>query len=241
MLPRQSDRSRKRILVVDDNRRLLQLLHSELEVEGYDVETAAKGDGALEVIQADPPDLVVLDLMLPDTDGFEVCGKIKESLDVPVLILTARESDSDKVRGLDMGADDYVTKPFSMDEFLARVRSVLRRAGRSSPRMPQQPFRCCDITVDYDSRTVTIEGEQVPVTPTEFFLLWELVTSADKILTHDELLARVWGPASVDRVEYLWVNLSRLRQKLAKQASTYRDHIRSRPGIGYFFSCPTRT
>ncbi|MEE8442220.1 MAG: response regulator transcription factor [Dehalococcoidia bacterium] len=241
MPTKQYDRNRKRILVVDDNRRLLKLLHGELEAEGYDVETAAEGDGALKVIQADPPDLVVLDLMLPDTDGFDVCSKIKESLDVPVLILTARESDSDKVRGLDLGADDYLTKPFSMDEFLARVRSVLRRAGGSSSRTEPQSFRCCGITVNYDARTVTIEGEQVPVTPTEFFLLWELVTSADKILTHDELLTRVWGPASVHRVEYLWVNLSRLRQKLAKQASTYKDHIRSRPGIGYLFSCPVRT
>lgn len=225
------------ILVVDDEPRLLSFLRSELKASGYQVSVAHDGKGALSAAAARGPDLVILDVGLPDMDGFEVCRRLREESSVPILMLTARVSDADKVEGLDAGADDYLTKPFSTSELLARVRALLRRARAADTEGPGAEFRVGDFVIDFQRRKVEMRGEEVRLSATEYKLLAELCRNAGRVMLREELLARVWGSAYRDEVQYVWVYIGYLRNKLEKDPK-HPEYILTYPGVGYSFRGP---
>ncbi len=218
------------VLVADDEPRITKLVSLTLVEAGYRVVTAATGGEALEHAARMRPDLVILDLMLPDRDGYEVMLRLREMLPVPVIILTARGAVADRATGLDMGADDYIAKPFHPDELAARVRAVLRRAA--GPVSARGVVRVRDVLVDLDRRTVTRDGEIVPLSRTEWLLLQQLAINAGRVVLHTELLAHIWGQEYVGDVQYLRVWMSRLRRKLGI-APGQPGPIRTYPGIGY--------
>ena len=225
------------ILVVDDEPRLLAFLRSELKASGYQVSVAHDGKGALRAAAARGPDLVILDVMLPDMDGFEVCRRLREKSNVPILMLTARTNDTDKVEGLDAGADDYLTKPFSTSELLARVRALLRRVRTVDTEGPGTEFRVGDFVIDFQRRRVEMRGEEVRLSATEYKLLAELCRNAGRVMLHEELLAAVWGSAYRNEVEYVWVYVGYLRNKLEKDPR-HPEYILTYPGVGYAFRSP---
>jgi DNA-binding response OmpR family regulator len=222
------------VLVVDDEPRYLDVIQFNLEAEGYRVTCAPTGEEALAAFRRQDPDLVVLDLMLPGLDGFEVCRRIREVSTRPILILTAKGANEDKVKGLRLGADDYVTKPFSADELLARVEAVLRRAQLAETPARQAPLVAGDLEIDYLAKRVTLRGREVALSPTEYRLLTCLAASPGVVLERDDLLERVWGKAYRGEYEILRVALWRLRQKLKENGSS--GFIVNRPGIGYMFA-----
>jgi DNA-binding response OmpR family regulator len=226
----------ERILAVDDEPRYLEIIRFNLESAGYQVSCAASGEAALETAAAEEPDLIVLDVMLPGIDGFEVLTRVREHSSCPVIMLTAKGSDEDKVRGLRLGADDYVTKPFSAQELLARVEAVLRRAHppESSGR-EATTITVGDLHIDRPSKRVTLAGTEVRLSPTEYRLLECLGLSPGVLLSRDELLEQVWGKAYRGEDEILRVTLWRLRQKLADDPSAPR-YIVTRPGLGYMLA-----
>jgi len=225
------------ILVVDDEPRLLAFLRSELRASGYRVSVATDGKGALRAFAARGPDLVILDVMLPDMDGFEVCRRLREESSVPILMLTARIHDTDKVEGLDAGADDYLTKPFSTSELLARVRALLRRVRVSDAEGPGTEFRCGDFVIDFQRRKVEMRGQEVRLSATEYKLLAELCRNAGRVILREELLSRVWGSAYRDEVQYVWVYIGYLRNKLEKDPR-HPEYILTYRGVGYSFRAP---
>ena len=220
-----------RILVVDDDRQLLRALRINLSARGYEVVVAPDGETALNAASRQPPDLVVLDLGLPDVDGVDVVEGLRGWSAVPVIVLSARDQEQSKVRALDAGADDYVTKPFGMDELLARVRAALRRG---SP-VPQEPVVTTEaFTIDLAARRVTRDGANVRLTPTEWHLLEVLVRNAGKLVPHRQLLQEVWGPKYESETNYLRVYLAQLRAKLEPDPARPR-HLLTEPGMGYRF------
>jgi DNA-binding response OmpR family regulator len=223
------------VLVVDDEPRYLDVIRFNLEAEGYRVTCVPTGEEALAAFRRQDPDLVVLDLMLPGLDGFEVCRRIREISSRPILILTAKGADEDKVRGLRLGADDYVTKPFSADELLARVEAVLRRAQLAVAPARETAFVAGDLEIDYLARRVTLRGREVALSPTEYRLLGCLAASPGVVLERDDLLEKVWGKAYRGEYEILRVALWRLRHKLEENSSRPR-FIVNRPGVGYMFA-----
>jgi DNA-binding response OmpR family regulator len=226
----------ERILVVDDEPRYLEILRFNLEAAAYRVACAATGAEALEALEADEPELIVLDLMLPDLDGFALCGLIRDRSSCPIIMLTAKGAEEDKVRGLRLGADDYVTKPFSVQELLARIEAVLRRARIPEPDESEPPtVSVGDLRIDRNRKQVTLAGREVRLSPTEYRLLLCLAASAGIVLSRDELLTRVWGKAYEGEDEILRVTLWRLRQKLGDDAPRY---IVTRPGLGYMLTAP---
>jgi DNA-binding response OmpR family regulator len=228
-----------RVLVVDDDPLLVRLVRTHLEKAGYRVIDARDGEQALDLAAAELPDLVVLDLMLPKLDGFEVCRRIREFSLVPVVMLTARGEPVDKLRGFEMGADDYLGKPFVPAELLARVRAVLRRSQQGSPATTPAVVRCGEIAIDLLRRRVTVRDEVVKLTATEFRLLQQLAVNAGKVLSHTELLTQVWGPEYRDDRDYLWAYVRHLRRKLEPDAE-HPVYIVSAPGFGYVLECPPR-
>ena len=222
-----------RILVVDDEPQILRALRINLSVRGYDVVTAASGAAALRAAAERPPDVIVLDLGLPDMDGTEVLAGLSGWCPAPVIVLSARTDSADKVDALDAGADDYVTKPFGMDEFLARVRAAARRAttavDTSEPVVETDSF-----TVDLAAKTVRRAGAEVHLTPTEWGMLEMLVRNKGKLVGQKELLREVWGPAYATETHYLRVYLAQLRRKLEDDPSHPR-HLLTEPGMGYRF------
>ncbi|WP_129337296.1 response regulator [Cellulomonas endophytica] len=220
-----------RILVVDDERQLVRALRIMLVARGYEVETAGDARTALALAARTPPDLAVVDLGLPDADGLEVVHGLRGWTTLPVLVLSARDAQAAKVAALDAGADDYVTKPFGMDELLARVRAALRRAG-SSPDVPA--VRTPDFTVDLAARRVTTDAGDVRLTPTEWHLLELLVRSPGRLVTQRELLRTIWGPAYETETNYLRVHLANLRRKLEPEPSRPR-YLVTEVGMGYRF------
>jgi two-component system, OmpR family, KDP operon response regulator KdpE len=218
----------ERILVVDDEPQIRRALRTALAGHGYDVEIAEDGEAALALLAARPADAVVLDLVMPGVDGFEVLRETRAWSDIPIIVLSARGQEADKVRALDMGADDYLTKPFGMEELLARVRAVLRR--KSAPQSPVITFG--DIEVDLASRLITKAGDEVHLTPTEFDLLRVLANHAGKVLTHRQLLERVWGSYAADNSQQLRVYINYLRGKLEDEPAKPR-WIVTEPGVGY--------
>ena len=228
----------ERILAVDDEPRYLEIIRFNLETAGYRVACAASGEEALEAVAADEPELIVLDVMLPGIDGFEVLGRVRDRSGCPIIMLTAKGAEEDKVRGLRLGADDYVTKPFSAQELLARVEAVLRRARGVEAREPQaQTFELGDLRIDRAAKEVTIAGQAVRLSPTEYRLLLCLADNAGVVLSRDELLTRVWGPAYKGEDEILRVSLWRLRQKLEEDPAAPR-YVVTRPGLGYMLAAP---
>jgi len=226
----------ERILVVDDEPRYLEIIRFNLETAGYRVACAPSGEEALAKVAAEFPDLIVLDLMLPDLDGFEVCRLVRERSSCPIIMLTARGAEEDKVRGLRAGADDYVTKPFSAQELLARVEAVLRRAHppEGGDRQPAS-IAVGDLRIDRQRKQVALAGREVRLSPTEYRLLVCLAEHAGVVLSRDELLSHVWGKAYRGEDEILRVTLWRLRHKLDDDPPCY---IVTRPGLGYMLAPP---
>ena len=222
-----------RILAVDDEPRYLRIIRFNLEREGYRVTCVASGEDALAFFSEQEPSLVLLDVMLPGLDGFEVCSRIREISTRPIIMLTAKGADEDKVRGLRLGADDYVTKPFSAEELVARVEAVLRRADATSPR--EAALEVGELRIDYPAKQVTLRGADVRLSPTEYRLLCCLAASPGVVLGRDELLEKVWGLAYRGEDEILRVTLWRLRQKLEDDPSSPR-FILTRPGMGYLLA-----
>jgi two-component system KDP operon response regulator KdpE len=219
-----------RVLVVDDEPQIVRSLRAALTANGYEVVDAETGGAALERAAADTPDLVVLDLGLPDMDGTTVLERLRAWSAVPVIVLSVREAQAEKIAALDAGADDYLTKPFGMGELLARMRAAQRRTGPADP--AHRVLRFGDLGVDLERHLVTRDGESVHLTPTEFGLLEALVANPGKLLTQRWLLQRVWGPRYEDEAHYLRVYVRQLRQKLGDRADTPR-YIATEPGVGY--------
>jgi DNA-binding response OmpR family regulator len=223
----------KRILIVDDEPRYLRLLEANLKTEGYVVLTAADGLQALEVFSAQPVDLILLDIMMPRLDGFGTCQRIREFSNVPIMILTAKGEEHDRVRGLDLGADDYLVKPFSATELLARVRAVLRRTQLPSNQIEARFITHGELRIDLARAEVWRGEQQISLSATEYRLLLQFAHNPGKILTSEDLLTGVWGPEYKSDKEILWVSIARLRQKLEDDSHKPR-HIVTRPGLGYF-------
>ena len=230
-------RKKTSILLVDDDPQLIRLVRANLESVGYRVRVAMEASPALELVDMEMPDMIILDIMLPGIDGYELCQRIREFSDIPIIMLTAKVEDVDKVRGLKLGADDYLTKPFNAQELLARVEAVLRRAKSSEEVKAPPTFTCGDISVDFVQRRVTVRGQEVALTLTEYKLLCQLVDNAGRVMLHRELLTRVWGAEYQDELEYLRAYIRHLRQKIEKD-SHQPKYILSKPGIGYMFVCP---
>lgn len=223
------------LLVVDDDVRMLRMMQRTLEIEGYHVLTAGNGEAALDMfLSEETPALILLDIMMPDMDGYSVCRRIREFSQTPIIMITAKGNEDEKVEGLDAGADDYVTKPFSTSELVARVRAVLRRTEAVETAPTQSSFASGDLQINLAQRQVTVAGKEVKLTPTEYNLLQELIFNAGKVLNHTHLLNKVWGPEYRDERQYLHVFIRRLRAKLEPDL-TNPKHIITVPGVGYQF------
>jgi two-component system KDP operon response regulator KdpE len=222
-----------RILIVDDEPNILGTVAPLLRARGYDVVSAMTGRAALEAVERDKPDLIVLDLGLPDIDGVEVCRQVRQTLSVPILVLSARGAEGDKVRALDAGADDYVTKPFGAEELLARIRASLRRVENPSP--PSEPIVRGDLVIDRERFRVLRGGEEVRLTPKEFELLTFLAQHPGRVLTHRTILKAVWGTHVVDQPEHLRVLVGALRKKIEPNPSSPK-YILTEPWVGYRFA-----
>jgi two-component system, OmpR family, KDP operon response regulator KdpE len=223
------------VLVVDDEPPIRRFLCTSLRAEGHTVVTAADAAGALEVNAAVKPDLLILDLGLPDRSGFDVITEIRKSSPVPIIVLSARNDEQAKVKALDLGADDYISKPFGVPELTARIRAALRHAFQAQGELPM--FVAGDLTIDLVRRHVTRGGREVRLSPKEFELLRHLVTHAGKVLTHRQLLKEIWGQAHVDNVQYLRVFVRGLRQKLEPDPNR-PIHILTELGVGYRLHLP---
>lgn len=227
------------ILVVDDEAPIVRLVKAKLRLDGYEVLTAERGDEALHILQIQTPDLIVLDVMMPDMDGFETLRRIRQHSQVPVVMLTARGSDADKLQGLQSGADDYITKPFNPDELEARIAAVLRRtAGTPTPGASETVLKYPDVEIDLERRTVHVRGEEVRLSRTEWELLSQLAGNAGRVMMHGELLSRIWGPEFRSETHYLRTWVSRLRAKLEPEGSGL-ELITTYPGMGYRFEAPS--
>jgi two-component system KDP operon response regulator KdpE len=219
-----------RLLVVDDEPQIRRFLRTSLGAHGYQVIEAGCGKDAVVLTATEHPDLLMLDLGLPDMDGLEVIGHIREWSNVPIIVLSVRGQERDKIAALDGGADDYVTKPFGMGELLARMRAALRHRLQAEAEEPV--FRSGDLTVDLARRLVTVQGREVKLTPREYDLLRTLVVHAGKVVTHQHLLRQVWGPAAVHETHYLRVYVGQLRQKIEPDPARPR-YLLTEPGVGY--------
>lgn len=218
-----------RVLVVDDEPAIRRFLHASLTAHGFEVFETGSGEGALSDVVADRPDLILLDLGLQDLDGVEVTRLLREWTSIPIIVVSVRGQESDKIAALDAGADDYVTKPFGMGELLARMRVALRRGAAASP---EPVFTVGDLAVDLPRHEVRLAGRPVQLTPTEYDLLRALVAHAGKVLTHRQLLREVWGPGYAEEIHMLRVNISNLRRKIEPDA-TRPCYIHTEPGVGY--------
>lgn len=222
------------ILVVDDEPRMVRFITMNLEAEGFRVVTASNGFEALDRLTRDMPELVVLDIMMPDMDGFETLKKMREVSTVPVIFLSAKGEEEDRILGLDIGADDYLAKPFSPRELISRIKAVLRRAEASVPNAKSEIVVDEDLRLHFGQRKVIVKGREVKLRPTEYRLLYQLVSNAGKLLTHEMLLARVWGPEYRDEDHYVRLYITYLRQKIEEDPRNPR-YILSERGLGYRF------
>lgn len=228
------DLKRRKILVVDDEERMVRFIRLNLEHDGFRVVDAFNGKQALERLRDETPDVVLLDVMMPDLDGFEVLRMIREISNVPVIMLTARGDEDDRVRGLELGADDYITKPFSPREMVSRVKAVLRRTEAAGGAMHGLIEIDDRLKIDFDRREIWLEGKLVKLRPTEYRLLYHLVQNAGWVLTHDQLLTRVWGYEYRDEPHYVRLYINYLRQKLEKDPAN-PQYILTERGVGYRF------
>ena len=226
--------NRPRILLVDDEPALQRAVGPLLRSRGYDVEIAGTGREALDLFAARPSELIVLDLGLPDLEGTEVCRRIRAQSAVPIVVLSARGAEADKVNALDLGADDYVTKPFGPEELLARIRVALRRVS-SDEAVETGILRAGELIIDYDRRRVVRDGAEIRLTPKEFDLLSLLARNHDRVLTHRAILKEIWGPNAVEQPEHLWTLVAQLRKKIEPDP-THPKYLLSEPWVGYRFA-----
>ena len=226
------------VLVVDDEPAIVRLVRTKLTADGYAVITAERGEQALAVLEDERPDLIVLDLMMPGIDGFETLRRIRGQSQVPVIMLTARAGDADRLKGFAGGADDYVTKPFNPDELAARITAVLRRSTGSAPAGGRSTLRYPGVEIDLERRRVTVAGTEVRLSRTEWELLAQLADNAGRVMLHGELLTRIWGPEFRDEAHYLRTWVSRLRAKLEAAPET-PALITTFPGLGYRLEAPS--
>ena len=228
---------RFRILVVDDEERILNFLNSKLKASGYEVLTARDGREGLEQAQAQEPDLIILDLLMPRMDGMEMLKELRSFSSVPVIILTAKGADADRIKGLQLGADDYLPKPFNPDELVARIEAIRRRLEPGERRIMPETVTLGDVTVDFRNHRVLVRGEIRYLTRIEWLLLSQLISNAGRLMLYDELLTRVWGPEYRDDFQILRTWISRLRNKLEKDPNN-PGLIRTVPKTGYIIDQP---
>ncbi len=222
------------ILIVDDEPRIRDFVRMNLEIEHYSVIEACNGLEAIDYLREHLPDLVVLDVMMPEMDGFETLKAIREVSTVPVIMLTVRQDEHDRIRGLDLGADDYIAKPFNPRELLSRIRALLRRSFMPPPSRKTEIIVDSDLRIDFSRREVIVRGEKVVLRPTEYRLLYHLVNNAGHLLTHETLLSKVWGREYRDEAHYLRLYITYLRQKIEKDPS-HPHYILTERGVGYRF------
>lgn len=234
-LPNSSQRDTKRILVVDDEPRMIGFIRMNLELEGHQVIEAHNGLEALESVRTQLPDIVVLDVMMPELDGFETLRMLREFSDIPVIMLTAKGDENDKVYGLELGADDYVTKPFGPRELSSRIKAVMRR-WKNPATSPSDAILEIDdhLSVDFNQREVIVDGERVKLRPTEYRLLYHLIENAGWTVPHDQLLAKVWGYEYRDEAHYVRLYVNYLREKIEEDPSN-PQYILTERGVGYRF------
>src|SRR5436305_11033417 len=225
---------KQRILVVDDEPQITRVLRRSLTSHGYDVRVAAEGLAALQTFGDWPPDLVITDLSMPGTDGLQLCRNLRAISQLPIIVLSVRGEERTKVEALDAGADDYVTKPFGMDELLARIRASLRRAPETDTESALTILEVGDFRVDLETRELMVEGREVHLTPKEYDLMIYLISHPGKVLTHRTLLAAVWGGGAVEQNEYLRVFIGQLRKKIEPNPAVPR-YILTEPWTGYRF------
>lgn len=219
-------------LVVDDESNILRFVRANLRASGYEVASAMTGTEALNQFKKANPNVIVLDLMLPEMDGLEVCRRIRQESDVPILIITAKDDIQDAVEGLNAGADDYITKPFAVEELLARINAVMRRVKSSINQTQTDIIKLGSLVIDLAQRQVVVDGQTAHLTPTEFKLLTYLANKVDKVVPHDELLEAIWGQEYKDCTHYLRVSVGRLRQKIEIDPGN-PEHIVTCSGVGY--------
>ncbi len=219
------------VILIDDEAALHKYVGTNLRARGYEVRSASDGTEALKLLSETVPDLVILDINMPGPDGFQVLEAIRREMDVPVIMLSARGREGDKVRALDLGADDYLTKPFGIEELLARVRAALRRAGPHGE-IPVAPHRVGDLEVDFSAHRVRLGGHDVRLTRREYDLVAYLARNAGRVLTHRQILEHVWGPEYGAEAEYVWAYVKRVRHKIGEDPSRPR-YIFTEPGVGY--------
>ena len=234
-LPRSGQRDGKRILVVDDEPRMIGFIRMNLELEGHQVIEAHSGLEALDMVRTQLPDLVLLDVMMPELDGFETLRMLREFSSIPVIMLTAKGEENDKVYGLELGADDYITKPFGPRELSSRIKAVLRRADMPTS-SPESAILRIDnrLSVDFNQREVIVNGERIKLRPTEYRLLYHLIENAGWTVPHDQLLAKVWGYEYRDEAHYVRLYVNYLREKIEEDPSNPR-YILTERGVGYRF------
>jgi two-component system KDP operon response regulator KdpE len=234
-LPRTQRRESKRILVVDDEPRMINFIRTNLELEGHQVIEARNGLDALEAVRTKLPDLVLLDVMMPELDGFETLRMLREFSTIPVIMLTAKGDENDRVYGLELGADDYIPKPFGVRELISRIKAVLRRADRPST-SPDQAVLVIDerLSVDFNRHEVIVNGKRIKLRPTEYLLLYHLIENAGWTVPHDQLLAKVWGYEYRDEAHYVRLYVNYLREKIEEDPSNPR-YILTERGVGYRF------
>ena len=225
---------RTRILIVDDEPAIRKLLRANLEKNGFEAMSADDGAEALKLVEREAPDLVVLDIIMPRMDGFETCRRLREWSTIPIIMLSAKDEEQDKVKCLEIGADDYITKPFGSGELVARINALLRLTRARETAVTEPNFVCGDVKINFVQRKVTVRRKIVKLTPTEYNLLRELALNAEKVLTYNQLLNRVWGAEYAQEREYLHVFTSRLRAKIEDDRNN-PEYIITIPGVGYKF------
>lgn len=227
--------SNEHVLVVDDEISIQRLVSASLRQAGYQAVLAIDGEQGLQFAEQNPPALIILDIAMPKIDGYEVCRRVREWSQVPIIMLSGKRDEADKVTCLKLGADDYLVKPFGVQELLARVEAVLRRSRPSDLVANEPVFESGELQIHFPQHLVTMDGEQIKLTPVEFNLLRQLVINRGKVLTHRMLLQQVWGPEYADEREYVRVFVNRLRRKLHDDSEAPR-YIRTEPGVGYSFA-----
>jgi two-component system KDP operon response regulator KdpE len=234
-------KGQSKILIVDDEPRVVNLVREILLATGYDVKAACNGESAIELAALEQPDLILLDIILPGAlNGYQVAKRVREFSNLPIIMLTAKVREVDMLHGFEMGADDYITKPFSSKELLARIQAVLKRSKVEKDQKISSGIICGGLTIDFARREVSIDGREIYLTPTEYNLLYELATHPNQVLFHDYLLTKVWGSEYRDDVDYLRSYIHYLRKKLEVDSSNPKLIVSS-PGIGYMFEVPEET
>lgn len=233
-----SSRGKGRILIVDDEPKVINLLREVLGATGYEIKCAASGGSAVQMAALEQPDLVLLDIILPgEYDGYQVAGRLREFSEVPIIMLTAKAREADLLHGFEMGVDDYITKPFSSKELLARIQAVLKRCQERNSASVQAEIVCGDLGIDLARRRVTVAGDEIYLTPTEYNLLYELATHCNQVLFHEQLLIAVWGAEYRNDIDYLRSYIHFLRKKLEIDPADPKLIV-SIPGVGYMLAAP---